>query len=85
MLHSRANVQGTKYWDFSASRKEVRGQFQHRLVQEQAERVGAEQQAALAQHQVNDQVPQLDAQPRRGQVLIPKEPQPRDKALATAV
>jgi cellulose synthase operon protein YhjQ len=78
MLHSRANVQGTKYWDFSASRKEVRGQFQHRLVQEQAERVGAEQQAALAQHQVNDQVPQLDAQPRRGQVLIPKEPQPRE-------
>jgi cellulose synthase operon protein YhjQ len=65
-LYSRANVQGTKYWDFSASRKEARGQFRHRLVQEQAERAGAEQQAALAQRQVED--PQLDAQPRSGQV-----------------
>jgi cellulose synthase operon protein YhjQ len=29
-LYSRAHIQGTRYWDFSASRKEVRGQLRHR-------------------------------------------------------
>jgi cellulose biosynthesis protein BcsQ len=37
-LYSRANVQGTKYWDFSASRNQVRGQFCHPMLRQQAER-----------------------------------------------
>jgi cellulose synthase operon protein YhjQ len=45
-LYSRASVQGAKYWDFSASRKEAREEFRHRLVQEEAEQAGAEQPAA---------------------------------------
>jgi cellulose synthase operon protein YhjQ len=40
-LYSRAHMQGTRYWDFSASRKEVRGQFRHRTVQEPSEPVAA--------------------------------------------
>jgi cellulose synthase operon protein YhjQ len=75
-LYSRANVQGTKYWDFSASRKEVRGQFQRRSAQEQAERAGAEQRTALAQDQVEDQVRQLDVQTRSGQVRTPEASPP---------
>jgi cellulose synthase operon protein YhjQ len=71
-LYSRANVQGTKYWDFSASRKEVRGQFRHRLVQEQAERAGAEQQAAQAQRQAKE--PQLEG--RGGQARAPEASPP---------
>jgi cellulose synthase operon protein YhjQ len=39
-LYSRANVQGSKYWDFSASRKEARGEFRHRLMREEAEQAG---------------------------------------------
>jgi cellulose synthase operon protein YhjQ len=35
-LYSLANTQGTRYWDFSASRKEVRGQFRLRVAREQA-------------------------------------------------
>jgi cellulose synthase operon protein YhjQ len=71
-LYSRANVEGTKYWDFSASRKEARGEFRHRLEQEQTERAGAEQQAALAQPQDKDQAPPLDAQARSGLVPTPE-------------
>ena len=37
-LYSRAQMQGTRYWDFSASRNDVRGQFRHRLVGEPVER-----------------------------------------------
>jgi cellulose synthase operon protein YhjQ len=36
-LYSRAQLQGTRYWDFSASRKEVRGQLRHRTAREQIE------------------------------------------------
>ena len=31
-LYSRAHLEGTRYWDFSASRKQVRGQFRQRIV-----------------------------------------------------
>jgi cellulose synthase operon protein YhjQ len=41
-LYSRTSVQGAKYWDFSASRKEARQEFRHRLVQEEAEAAGAQ-------------------------------------------
>jgi cellulose synthase operon protein YhjQ len=34
-LYARAQMQGTRYWDFSASRNEVRGQFRHRIVREE--------------------------------------------------
>jgi cellulose synthase operon protein YhjQ len=54
-LYSRANVQGSKYWDFSASRKEVRGQFRHRLVREEAERAGAAQPAAAPPRPLREQ------------------------------
>jgi cellulose synthase operon protein YhjQ len=45
-LYSEANVHGTRYRDFSASRKEARGQFRRRLIREQAERAAAEQRPA---------------------------------------
>ena len=54
-LYSRANLQGTKYWDFSASRTQVRGQFCHPPVREQAE--PAEPQ--LVQEQAEPTEPQL--------------------------
>jgi cellulose biosynthesis protein BcsQ len=37
-LYARAQMQGTRYWDFSASRNAVRSQFRHRMVSEKAER-----------------------------------------------
>jgi cellulose synthase operon protein YhjQ len=36
-LYSRAQMQGTRYWDFSASRKEVRGEFRQRTLREKGE------------------------------------------------
>jgi cellulose synthase operon protein YhjQ len=41
-LYSRAHLQGTRYWDFSASRREVQGQFRERIAREHAERAGVE-------------------------------------------
>ena len=40
-LYGRAQLQGTRYWDFSASREEVQGQFRHRIAREHAERAAA--------------------------------------------
>ena len=40
-LYGRAQLQGTRYWDFSASRQEVQGQFRHRIAREHAERAAA--------------------------------------------
>jgi cellulose synthase operon protein YhjQ len=37
-LYSRAHMRGNRYWDFSASRQEVRGQFGHRAMRQPAER-----------------------------------------------
>ncbi len=31
-LYSQAHLEGTRYWDFSASAKQVRGQFRRRIV-----------------------------------------------------
>jgi cellulose synthase operon protein YhjQ len=33
-LYSRAHVEATRYWDFSASRQQVRGKFRDRIVRE---------------------------------------------------
>jgi cellulose synthase operon protein YhjQ len=33
-LYSRAHVEATRYWDFSASRQQVRGKFRARIVRE---------------------------------------------------
>jgi cellulose synthase operon protein YhjQ len=41
-LYSQAHLQGTRYWDFSASRKQVQGQFRRRIAREHAERAGVE-------------------------------------------
>jgi cellulose biosynthesis protein BcsQ len=64
-LYSRANMQGTRYLDFSASRKEVRSQFHHRMAREQAERAGAAQQAMALPRQPREQIqaPQFQAPP----------------------
>jgi cellulose synthase operon protein YhjQ len=35
-LYSRARVEATRYWDFSASRQQVRGKFRARIVREPA-------------------------------------------------
>jgi cellulose synthase operon protein YhjQ len=35
-LYSRAHVEATRYWDFSASRQQVRGKFRARIVREPA-------------------------------------------------
>jgi cellulose synthase operon protein YhjQ len=76
-LYSRANVQGTKYWDFSASRTQVRGQFRHPLVREEAERVepqGVQEQAEQAQPQA------VQAEPAEQQEALPQG-QPKDDVL----
>lgn len=52
-LYSRANVQGA-YWDFSASRREARGQFRDQRAREEAERSEAERLAAIAPSQDQD-------------------------------
>jgi cellulose synthase operon protein YhjQ len=44
-LYSQANLPGTRYWDFSASRKQVQGQFRRRIEREHAERAGVERPA----------------------------------------
>jgi cellulose biosynthesis protein BcsQ len=64
-LYSRAKMQGSRYWDFSASRKEVRGEFHHRMAREQAERAGAAQQAMALPRQPIEQIqaPQFQAPP----------------------
>jgi cellulose synthase operon protein YhjQ len=75
-LYSRAHMQGTRYWDFSASRKEVRGQFRHRMVREQAERPSAPPE--LAQRQLVEEVhPQVQASPF--------QPQPRPDPVRAPV
>jgi cellulose synthase operon protein YhjQ len=83
-LYSRANMEGTRYWDFSASRKKVRGQFHHRMALEEAERAGAPQQPLpplLRQASEQLQAPQLqvpqfpaahfEQQARSGPVRVP--------------
>jgi cellulose synthase operon protein YhjQ len=77
-LYSRANLQGTRYWDFSASRTQVRGQFCHPLVKEQAEPVAPQ----LVQEQterVETQLVQEQAEPVEPQLAQeqaePVEPQ----------
>jgi cellulose biosynthesis protein BcsQ len=55
-LYSQANMQGTRYWDFSASRKKMRGQFHHRMALEQAELAEGAQQAVALPRQLAEQV-----------------------------
>jgi cellulose biosynthesis protein BcsQ len=68
-LYSRANVQGTKYWDFSASRKQVRGQFCHQMVREQAE-PAEEREAGQGQLEDDVVVPQLEPEAGGEEVLM---------------
>jgi cellulose synthase operon protein YhjQ len=72
-LYSRASVQGAKYWDFSASRKEAREEFRHRLVQEEAEQVAAQPAVAAP-------IP-LREPARSGPVRVP-EPVPQAETRA---
>jgi cellulose biosynthesis protein BcsQ len=50
-LYARAQAHGSKYWDFSASRKEVRAQFRHRLIREPAEPGAVTQPTVISQGQ----------------------------------
>jgi cellulose synthase operon protein YhjQ len=50
-LYSRAHLEGTRYWDFSASRKEVQGTFRRRIVSQSAERPFSGQPAATPSYQ----------------------------------
>src|ERR1700679_3565859 len=45
-LYSQAHMQGARYWDFSASRQEVRGQLRHRIAREPAEQPRSPQQVS---------------------------------------
>jgi cellulose synthase operon protein YhjQ len=94
-LYSQAHLQGTRYWDFSASRNEVQGQFRHRIAREHAERAGAEpppvMSASARQFMEPGHVPQFqpppqpipfEAQVRSGPVLAPLSDAPEPEADA---
>jgi cellulose synthase operon protein YhjQ len=55
-LYSRAHIGAARYWDFSASRKQVRGQFRQHIVSQAVERTGPEQPTALEPHQPTEPV-----------------------------
>jgi cellulose synthase operon protein YhjQ len=59
-LYSRAQMQGTRYWDFSASRNDVRGQFRHRIVRDPGERA--------VEVAPSTRPPQMGASPREPQL-----------------
>jgi cellulose synthase operon protein YhjQ len=80
-LYSRANVQGAKYRDFSASRKEARGEFRHRLVQEEAERTEGVQPAMVPPNPLKE--PGLASHPHASPFQIPQFDRPvRSEPLA---
>lgn len=54
-LYARAQAHGSKYWDFSASRNEVRAQFRHRLIREPAEPGTAAQPTVISQRQPKEE------------------------------
>jgi cellulose synthase operon protein YhjQ len=66
-LYSRAQLGGTRYWDFSASRKQVRAQFRQRIVSEPAEPCGALQPAPSTSYPSEEQVQMHELrQPKEG-------------------
>jgi cellulose synthase operon protein YhjQ len=72
-LYSLATVQGIKYWDFSASRKQVRGQFCDPMARERAERTPPQ----VVREPAIPAEPQAVPQP-----AIPAEPQvAREQAI----
>jgi cellulose synthase operon protein YhjQ len=60
-LYARTHVQGSKYWDFSASRKKAREEFRHRLLQEEVERAGAAEPAMAPPNWETPPPPREDA------------------------
>jgi cellulose synthase operon protein YhjQ len=60
-LYSRARMEGSRYWDYSASRKEVRGRFRHRIAHEPVEPAAAPQPSPL-----------FEPPPRSGPVRVPE-------------
>ncbi len=81
-LYSQAHLQGTRYWDFSASRKEVQGQFRQRIAREHAERAGVEAPAPVRSfvepgHAASFQSPQTQSpafEPQRGGPILAPNP-----------
>jgi cellulose synthase operon protein YhjQ len=72
-LYAEADVHGTRYRDFSASRKEARGQFRRRLIREQAERAEAKQRLPLAQRTGDDVRSEALDRPPRGEPILSAE------------
>lgn len=68
-LYSRAHMEGTRYWDYSASRNQVRGQFRQRIVHEPIER------------SVSAKTPAMPPRPPVEQVQAPELTQPREGAV----
>jgi cellulose synthase operon protein YhjQ len=65
-LYSRAHLEGSRYWDFSASRNQVRGQFRRRMGQE-TERSLASEPPAVSRDQNSKAASAIEnAQPENG-------------------
>jgi cellulose synthase operon protein YhjQ len=83
-LYSRASVQGTRYWDFSASREQVRGQFCHPVAREHAEpaqpQVVREQEERAEPQAVTEQ-----AEPAQPQVVREQEERVEPQAVTEQV
>jgi cellulose synthase operon protein YhjQ len=75
-LYSRATVQGIKYWDFSASRKQVRGQFCDPMARERAERM----QPQVVREQAIATAPQVVQEPAD----LPEPQMMREQAIPAA-
>jgi cellulose synthase operon protein YhjQ len=69
-LYSRAHVEGTRYRDFSASSKQVRGRFRHQIVRKQTDLSGG-QPAEMARRQTGEEV-QTPVGPRSREGLAPR-------------
>ncbi len=72
-LYSQAHMQGARYWDFTASRQEVRGQLRHRIAREHAERPGSPQQESQPRpkEQPHMQAAQVEPEAPSGPVDVP--------------
>jgi cellulose synthase operon protein YhjQ len=79
-LYSHAHVEGTRYWDFSASRQQVRGKFQSQIVSETV------QQSPLQPHQIQPLPPAFipaPEQPLNPPVNLIPETEPSEEVVAT--
>jgi cellulose synthase operon protein YhjQ len=69
-LYSQAEVRGTKYWDFSASRTQVWKQFRHPVTRQQPERVDSPA-ILLEQPWLEDDVQVSEIEPQAASRQVP--------------